>query len=55
MMGRQEPEVFFSGSIVLVVFLDKAMESIVDLTRHFEEWLQSISRHVSNLVDNECV
>ena len=54
-MGRQEPKVFFSGSVALVVFLNKTMNSIVDLTRHFEERLESVSRHVSDLVDNERV
>ena len=54
-MGRQEPKVFFSGSIALVVFLDKTMESITDLTRHCEKGLHSITRHVSNLIDDEHV
>ena len=31
-MGRQEPKVFLSGSVALVVFLNKTMNVIVDLT-----------------------
>ena len=35
-LGRQEPEVFFSGGVALVVFFDKMMDSVVDLTCHCE-------------------
>ena len=36
-MGHQEPKIFFSGSVALVVFFDKTMESVMDLTRHCEK------------------